>query len=442
MCIISFPVRFTPSIYHNNQFLVVEYKRAQDTIGKEFHVLAKSLADQEQGVHTMLGDIKLAKSLTDAVEHCQLDYTNYAKHVSSVHMLKIANLRSELIRQYKQFKSETELELKSVSKDRKETLQSFEKYQKSFDLVRVKKSTSQPSVDPWIAAKLATRQVEKALAHENQVQKKLLAIHQRVLQFEVKLVADLKSVLMEFMDGVRQTGDKVTCSLSSLRGLADSVNPQVAFDRYCDKHKLNDPECFHKQMTVEAFPWMRQADDANEIKKEGILHRQGNFKKSNFKRSLYVLTENGFLHCFPAKTASQSWKDVKTNLDAIDYSIYLRTPKLLAQRSSKNVNCLEIVDPIGHQGWFSRSPKTYVIKADSEKELNVWLEALGDFLAMNRDPPVVEKSDDAVESPEQMMTVEQDEAEKAHEMEPESKLSEKPLETKMGQSSNPFHIAV
>lgn len=168
------------------------------------------------------------------------------------------------------------------------------------------------------------------------------------------------------------------------------IENSSAYRSYAQKHGIFNDPVYTTKRTMEDFPWPYEIESENSsVEKEGILLRQGTFKKSNFHESFYVLTKNGFLHCFEFKSSKQTSEEAKSHPNQIKYSIYLQKPKVIVAKSDINMNCFDIIVPGGKGGLFGSSTATYTIKAKSEKEMDEWMEVMGAFLTCNREPPTV-----------------------------------------------------
>lgn len=106
-----------------------------------------------------------------------------------------------------------------------------------------------------------------------------------------------------------------------------------------------------------------------------------------------VLTENGFLHCFCIRNHRLTHEDVKSRMNLIKFSIFLRRPHLTIARSTTVPHSFEIHVPKPSVcGLFAPSVATHTLKAGSDEELNGWMESIEKYLAIHRDPPAVEET--------------------------------------------------
>ncbi len=190
--------------------------------------------------------------------------------------------------------------------------------------------------------------------------------------------------------------------------ISDPKNAQEPFQYFDSIKQITDAECFS---SCASFDTLRATFDApantgcgafvvmegnyciyvlKHSHDVGLLGRQGNYRKSNFHRSLYVLTSNGFLHSFSLKNhgKKEDLQKVKDDPENVTYSINLRRAKVQARRSDVNINCFEILVPKSNRTLFKASDQNkFIIKAESGEEMMAWLNAIGKFLTSNREPP-------------------------------------------------------
>lgn len=103
--------------------------------------------------------------------------------------------------------------MKSIGQERKQTFAYFQSHQEAFRLVRIK-SSSAPTVDPWITAKVASKRIDSLVVKENETQAKLVEIQNEIMQFENELASGLIAIVHLFVDGIHQHDERLTVRIT------------------------------------------------------------------------------------------------------------------------------------------------------------------------------------------------------------------------------------
>ncbi|KAI3632312.1 hypothetical protein MIR68_009418 [Amoeboaphelidium protococcarum] len=375
------------------------FEQSYSTMNKETKKLgAKLFANLK---NTPLDAVELSSPLqvfVDAVAN-QNDQTARNIQVQLVDQCK--QLQAKHLNDTKELRLKITKLLESMTKERKKALKTMQSHIQQCQQVKVNKTSDKAVVDPWLTEATVKHEVRQIVQFENESRLKLHALHSEARMLDVSLLAEFKKLMHAFLSVQSVHLGEMKKHLANVENVLQGAEDGHVFDEYCRKQQLIDAACFKPDLTIESFPWPQQLkeQEQNKVLLDGVLERPGSVKTSHFRPSYFVLTENGFLHCFKVKSSStldnKYLDEIKSDPSNIKYSIYLRTPRINIMQSLINVNCIDIIVPEPKGGLFqsknAEKEVKYLIKANSEHEMNQWIEAISKFLSLNRARPDIEE---------------------------------------------------
>ena len=301
------------------------------------------------------------------------------KHATCITLIEEQHFREVILKQ-----------LDAMTKFRKETYKLIESQVGLFDDTR--HSLRDVEHDPWLSEKALARNVESMAQAENEARRALNLIILDMRKYDMSLVKALVNMLSNYAQTHRIYSEEIGSCVGIIQQFTSQFDNGGSFDDYSTRVHLTGALCFQANVSNEDFPIPRdKLYHASKIIKVGTLDRPGTILKSKFRPSIFVLTENGFLHCFKVTNSKETLDEVRDDPSRLLYSAYLRLPKVTVEESQVNVNCMEIVVPRTNRGFFGEPEHKYLVRAESKDEVSKWLEAIAPFLLKNRERPEIEE---------------------------------------------------
>ncbi|KAI9348175.1 hypothetical protein BDR26DRAFT_1004655 [Obelidium mucronatum] len=231
---------------------------AIQTIEKESAREYTKLADRLQRLGTTTHETVTFETSTlipiDVIQHSLSkisdQHLKFERAMNDTCYRLLLDLKSEIIRKIKSFKSDTDTLTRIINKSHAST-------------------------------------IEMITLHEKQLKD--------IQQFDEKVVDGLKIVLVDFLLAKEQQHDATTALLQQARAHLNSLESQSPFQSFAAESQVFDKSVWSTTRTLSDFSYKIQ-----EIKivKQSVMSRQYFWSRTGWAQALFVVTESGYLHCF------------------------------------------------------------------------------------------------------------------------------------------------
>ncbi|RKO96446.1 hypothetical protein CAUPRSCDRAFT_11864, partial [Caulochytrium protostelioides] len=153
-----------------------------------------------------------------------------------------------------------------------------------------------PHQDPWLLEGPLARHIAGAVQRENEFQRTLLGLFEKMRLSDAALFSEIKSILGLIMS----TGDPsgANPAVQSFATSLAALDPSSAWMHLTEGYGIQNSDAWLEERSVDSIPFQFHRTD---VIHQGLLMRPGTLVKRNWKPVLVVLTATGYLHCFNHK---------------------------------------------------------------------------------------------------------------------------------------------
>jgi hypothetical protein len=312
-------------------------------------------------------------------------YSQYLLHLNDIQN-SVVEVRFTLGKEIKSWENDIRNNMEKLNKQRDLVLK---KIRMHLDAAEANKFNSE--WDPWVTEFETEKSIQNLMDFENQVQKIIMRTSQHIGKSESFALSKLVESMKLF---VGFTNSYVATMSKTLEALDISLKThKVERDFEAFKINIGFNSVFGIERNFEKiFPWHLERDSQS-VMMEGLLYRQGVFRKSVFRPCYAVLTTRGFIHCFNITNYDSNhldfdWKKEKLTLK---YSVFLKRPRTLCSTAKESAGMSDkysfsIKVPNNSKGISSlltNPTSEYIFKTCSESNLERWIANIEVHLAKN-----------------------------------------------------------